>query len=384
MSTLLIQNAVLGLGGDHGDIRVEDGAITAIGPGLSIEGAESFDARGRCVMPSFVDCHTHACWAGTRLDEWERCLSGATYLEILESGGGIMSTVRAVRAADQQELEDALLARLNTCLRHGTTAVEVKSGYGLTTRDELKMLRAIDVVADRWPGAVVATACIGHAKDPDQPDQVRQTIVETLPAVTAEFPGIAIDAYCEEGAWSLGESLELFDAALHAGHPVRVHADQFNDLGMIPEAIRCGFRSVDHLEASSPEHLEMLAESDTFGVMLPVCGWHLDDRYADGRSFVEAGGSLAIATNLNPGSAPCPSMATVIAQATRRLGLSVETAIEAATAAPATLLGLHDHGRLEVGARADLVLLDTTDARDVAFIGGWNPVLEVWVAGERI
>lgn len=385
MTALVITNAVLGLSGATGGLRVEDGRITELGQHVPMAGADEFDAGSRCLLPGFVDCHTHACWAGSRLDEWERCLAGATYLEVLEAGGGIMSTVRAVRAATEVELADRLLQRLATCLHHGTTTIEVKSGYGLTTEAELKMLAAIHRAEDSFPGTVVPTACIGHCKDPEQGDaHVRTTIEQTLPAISKAFPGITIDAYCEKGAWSLSESLALFDAALEAGHPVRVHADQFNDLGMIPEAIRREFQSVDHLEASTSVHLELLAESQTHGVMLPMCGWHLDGRFADGRSFVESGGSLAIATNLNPGSAPCFSMATVVAQATRSCGLSIETAVEASTSGGASVLGLADRGRLAEGQRADLVLLDTSDARDIAFFGGWNPVTDVWVAGERV
>ncbi|MEO0631837.1 MAG: amidohydrolase family protein, partial [Planctomycetota bacterium] len=237
MSALVITNVVLGLSGATGSVRVEDGRITELGQHVPTAAADEFDATGRCLLPGFVDCHTHACWAGSRLDEWERCLAGATYLEVLDSGGGIMSTVRAVRAATEAELTDRLLERLTTCLRHGTTTIEVKSGYGLTTKAELKMLAAIHQAAESFQGTIVPTACIGHCKDPEQGDEhVRTTIEQTLPAVSETFPGITIDAYCEKGAWSLSESLALFDAALEAGHPVRVHADQFNDLGMIPEA----------------------------------------------------------------------------------------------------------------------------------------------------
>ncbi|MEM1072533.1 MAG: imidazolonepropionase [Planctomycetota bacterium] len=384
MSRLMIRNAVLGLSGELADIEIVDGTIASLtAPGV-LAADESFDAAGRCVLPGFVDCHTHACWSGCRLDEWQQCLAGASYLDTLNADGGIMSTVRAVRDASQTQLTDELLGRLNTCLRHGTTTIEVKSGYGLSLESELKMLRAIHEADRRWPGTIVPTACIGHAKDRAVDDPVGLTINEILPAVSSEFPGITVDAYCEEGAWSLEESLRLFDAAMDSGHPVRVHADQFNDLGMIPEATRRGFRSVDHLEASTPAHLQELAESDLFGVMLPMCGWHLDERYADGRAFLDWGGSLALGSNLNPGSAPCYSMAAVAAQATRKLGVSVESALESISASPARLLGFSDRGRLEVGQRADLVLLDTTNARDIAFFGGWNPVRQVWVGGVRI
>ncbi len=394
MSDTLITNArVLTLRGDSlgdtgvldsADVLVRGGKIVSVGDGLQDQGVQQFDASGRVLMPAFVDCHTHACWAGCRLAEWEQKLKGVSYLELLAAGGGIMSTVRSVRDASRDELRDGLLGRLSKMQRTGTLTAEVKSGYGLSTKDEIKMLEAISEAGRSWAGTVVPTACIGHAKDPDVDDFVTRTIEETLPEVTRCFPGITIDAYCEEGSWSLDETLRLFEAAQEAGHPIRVHADQFNDLGMIPEAIKRGFLSVDHLEATSPEHLKQLAQSDCFGVMLPVCGMHLDNRFGDGRSFVDAGGKLAIASNYNPGSAPCHSMPTVIAAAVRHLGLLPAEAIAASTRSPARLLGLTDRGTIETGQRADLILLDMTDERELAFEFGANPVSAVWAAGRKI
>lgn len=391
MSDTLITNArVLTLRGDSpgdtgvldsADVLVRGGKIVSVGDGLHDQSVQQFDASGRVLMPAFVDCHTHACWAGCRLAEWEQKLKGASYLELLAAGGGIMSTVRSVREASRDELRDGLLGRLSKMQRTGTLTAEVKSGYGLSTKAEIKVLEAISEAGSSWAGTLVPTACIGHAKDPDVADFVTRTIEETLPEVTRCFPGITIDAYCEEGSWSLEETLRLFDAAQEAGHPIRVHADQFNDLGMIPEAIKRGFLSVDHLEATSPEHLKQLAQSDCFGVMLPVCGMHLDNRFGDGRSFVDAGGKLAIASNYNPGSAPCHSMPTVIAAAVRHLGLLPAEAIAASTRSPARLLGLTDRGTIEAGQRADLILLDMTDERELAFEFGANPVSAVWAAG---
>lgn len=354
------------LAGD--DVLIHNGSVQAIGPSLDPEpGTRIIEACGRVLMPAFVDCHTHACWAGDRLDEWERKQQGATYLEILASGGGIMSTVRAVRAASRQELADTLLGRLNAMLAEGTTACEVKSGYGLSTEDELKMLRAIADAASRWPGRVRMTACIGHAKDPDTPGFVDRTIRETLPAVHAEFPGCTIDAYCEQGAWSLDETVRLFEAAAALEHPLRIHADQFNELGMLDAAIGLGAVSVDHLEATSPDALARLADSETMGVMLPCSGFHVDGRYADGRGFIDAGGALAIATNANPGSAPCLSVPMAIALAVRHLGVTAAEAITACTVNAATLLGFDDLGTIEPGHRADLVLLRHTDERQLGY-----------------
>jgi imidazolonepropionase len=366
---------------DRTDVLVHGGVVVAVGPGLErIEHAVVVDAAGRVLMPGFMDCHTHACWAGDRLDEWEMKRRGATYLQILGSGGGIMSTVRAVRAATREQLAGSLLARLNAMLTEGTTAVEVKSGYGLSTPDELKMLAAIADAAQRWPGRVRMTACIGHAKDPDiDPEAfVDRTIHETLPAVHAAFPDCTIDAYCEQGAWSLDETVRLFEAAADLGHPLRVHADQFNELGMLDAAIGLGAVSVDHLEATAPDALVRLAESETMGVMLPCSGFHVDGRYADGRHFVDAGGALAIATNCNPGSAPCHSMPMAVALAVRHLGLTAAEAIAACTVNAAALLGFHDAGSIEPGKRADLALLRHTDERQLGYeFGGRHADLVV-------
>lgn len=369
---------------ERADVLCEDGRIAALGPDLPAPpGATEIEADGRILMPAFVDCHTHLCWAGSRIDEWEQRLGGATYLEIQQRGGGIMSSVRAVRATTRECLAAALLDRLGRVLRAGTTTVEIKSGYGLSTEDELKMLGAIADAAEQWAGTIIPTALLGHAKDPAAPDFVRETIERTLPGVMRLFPGIGVDAFCEKGAWSLDETILLFERARELGHPVRVHADQFTSLGMTPAAIRLGARSVDHLEASTDADLRALASSDTFGVILPACGFHVDGRYARGRAFLDAGGLLAIATNANPGSAPTASMPMAIALAVRGCGLTPHEAIGAATANAAALLGLPDRGVVRPGARADLILLCHRDERALAYEFGGDPVDAV-VCGGRV
>ncbi len=367
------------------DVLVAEGRVEAVGRSLaSPRGCSEIACDGRVLMPSFVDCHTHLCWAGDRLDEWAMRLSGASYLELLEAGGGIMSTVRAVRSATETELTSLLLDRLSRVLEEGTTAIEIKSGYGLDTANELKMLRAIAEASRVWPGHVSMTACIGHALDPAQSDMVATTIGETLDAVHAEFPEAVLDAYCERGAWSLDDSLRLFDRAMALGHRCRVHADQFNALGMTPAAVERAFVSVDHLEASTPEQLKQLAQSATMGVMLPCSGFHVDDRYGDGRAFMDAGGALAIATNSNPGSAPCWSMPMAIGLGVRKCGLTTAEAIYASTVNGAALLGLEDCGRIEPGLRADLVLLHVRDERELAHSFGGRMVDRVMVGGKLV
>lgn len=367
-----------------GEVLIADGRIAAAGPKVEVPaGVESIDAQGRVLMPGFVDCHTHACWAGDRLAEWEQKLAGVPYLEIMKKGGGIHSTVRAVREATQKQLAASLRDRLGLMLRDGTTTVEVKSGYGLDTENELKMLRAIRRAAGDWPGSVVATALLGHAVEGDPEDYARMVTKEMLAEVSREFPDIAVDAYCEKGAWSVEMCVKLFEKA-HKHHPIRVHTDQFNSLGMIPEAIRLHARSVDHLEAATKRDLDDLARSETYGVILPCTGFHTDGRYARGGYFVDKGGALALATNCNPGSSPTHSMPLAIALAVRFCGLTPAEAIAAATVNAARLLGLNDRGTIEPGQRADLILLRHKDERQLAYELGGNPVDVVISGGQRI
>jgi imidazolonepropionase len=367
----------------QGELLVDEGKIVAVGPKVEAPaGAEVIEAQGRVLMPGFVDCHTHACWVGDRLDEWEQKLRGVSYQKILERGGGIHATVRGVREATKKQLAASLRTRLEAMLRAGTTTVEIKSGYGLETEAELKMLRAIVRAGTEWQGSIVPTALLGHAFEGDLDEYARMVVKEMLPAVSREFPDITVDAWCEKGAWSVDACVRFFTKA-HKHHPIRVHADQFTSMGMIPEAVKLFARSVDHLEASKKADLELLAKSPTFGVILPCSGFQTDGRYARAGFFVDAGGALALATNCNPGSAPTHSMPFAIARATRFCGLSPAEAIAAATVNAATLLGFNDRGTIAPGQRADLILLCHKDERLLAYELGGNPV-DLVVAGGNV
>lgn len=375
---------------EHGYVIIQEGEIVAVGEGDppplpdGTEG-ELIDAGGCVLMPAFVDCHTHSCWAGQRYDEFEMALNGASYLDILNAGGGIMSTVRAVREADDQTLLIGLLQRLTGMAALGTGTVEIKSGYGLNTAAELKMIRAIHAASQQTGQIVLGTFLGAHAIDKDNPNFVDQTINETLPAVTAEFPEITCDAYCEEGAWSLADTKRLFEAAAEHGCGLRVHTDQFNSLGMTKLAIEMGAVSVDHLEATTDEDVKAIADSDTVAVMLPVSGFQLDDRYAPGRKLVDAGAAVAIASNYNPGSAPSPSMPFAIALACRKLKLTPAEAITAGTYNAACVLGAQERvGSIEVGKRADIQLLDCSDERHLAFEFATAGPLVVMIEGQVV
>lgn len=371
------------------DVRIVAGRIVSVGPHAPADGP-SLDAAGRVLLPGLIDCHTHLCWAGDRLDEWERKLRGESYLEILKAGGGIMSTVRAVRAATEQELTAGVRARLDDALRQGVTTIEIKSGYGLDAATELKMLRAIRAAAEGWAGTVVMTALLGHAVEVSQTPAAwfEHTIRETLPHVSREFPGISVDAFCESGAWTFDAAVALLRRARELGHPVRVHADQFSVLGMTEAAAALGARSVDHLEASTPEGLAALARSEAVGVGLPICGLHMLGRrgaggmFADLRALVDAGGAAAVATNTNPGSAPSSSMALALGMAVRACGLSPAEAITAGTRNAAAVLGLEDRGAIAPGLVADLLLLRARDERELTYaLGAGESLVDAVIVG---
>jgi len=356
---------------DHGHLVIDAGRVRSIETGEIPEAESTIDAAGRVVMPGLVDCHTHACWAGDRLDEWEQRRRGVPYLDILAKGGGIMSTVRSVRAASKQMLVSGLLERVRQASARGTTTIEVKSGYGLSLEAELAMLTAIreasSIASDRV--RMLPTALLGHALDPERVDFIDEVVTRTLPAISAAFPGITVDAFCERGAWSLEAVQRLFDAAAARGHPRRLHADQFTDLGALAVAGSMGLRSVDHLEASTESGLAALASTwdrgrGCVGVGLPLCGMHMaDGRFAPLRRLIDLGGACAVATNCNPGSAPCISMPLALAMAVRHCGLTPQEAIVAGTVNAAYVLGLDDVGRLMPDMKVDAILLHHRDER---------------------
>jgi imidazolonepropionase len=369
---------------ERGDVLIKDGLIAAVAPTLEAPAdAQLIEAGGRVLMPGFVDCHTHACWAGDRLAEWEMRERGVPFAKILEAGGGIQATIRAVREATRKQLAASLRTRLDAMLREGTTTVEVKSGYGLRVEDELNLLHAIARAASEWPGTVKPTALLGQAFEGDPLEYVRTVLRDILPAVARDFPGIPVDAYCEKTGWPVEACVKLFEKA-RKHHPIRVHADQFNSLGMVPEALRLGARSIDHLEATTEADLLAIAGSHTYGVILPCAGFQTNGRYARARKFVDAGGLLALATDYNPATAPSSSMPFAIALAVRACRLTPAEAIAAATVNPASLLGLTDRGTIAPGQRADLLLLRHKDERLLAYEFGGNPVDLVLSAGQLV
>lgn len=352
--------------------RVEAGT-----PSAEMRDLQPIDAAGGVVTPGFVDCHTHACWAGDRWDEWEMKLAGSAYLEILAAGGGIHATVRAVRAASTNDLAQGIEVRTRQMAAYGTTTVEVKSGYGMDCETELRMLDAIDLAASRSHLRIVKTYLGAHAIDPSIADFVERTIDTTLPAVMLRHPRITIDAYCEKGSWSVEECVRYFTKGAALGAGVRVHTDQFNSLGMLPAALSLGAMTVDHLEAATDDDLDAVARSSTIAVGLPATAFCLGTPTIRARRFIDGGGALALATNANPGSAPVRGMPIVVSFAVREMNLTPAEALTTVTWNAACALGLsHICGSIEIGKSADLVWWPVDDERALGYeLSGALPLM---------
>jgi len=363
-------------------VLCEDGRITATGQMRELERlegeVEEVDGSGRCAVPGLVDCHTHACFAGDRVEEFSLRAGGATYEELHAAGGGILSTVRATRATDEAELKAAVGRHRDWMLRAGTTTFESKSGYGLDRETELASLRVIagEGGVPTWLGA--------HAVPPEFADAdayLDFILAEVLPeaARLAE----AADVFVEEGAFEPAQARRYLEACRDSGLALRLHADQFTERGGVPLAIELGARSVDHLEATGPEGVRALAASGVVAVLLPVSALFLDRPMPPARALADAGAAIALATDFNPGSSFCESLPIVCSLACTQLHLSPEEALAACTVNAAYVLGRSDRiGRAAAGYDADLVLLDAPDWRHLAYHLGGDLVSTVIRHGE--
>jgi imidazolonepropionase len=327
-----------------------------------------------------VDCHTHACFAGDRLDEFALRARGATYEELHAAGGGILSTVTATRAAGEETLVDAVTRHRNAMRRHGTTTFEAKSGYGLDRDTELASLGAIAAAGG------VATWLGAHAIPPEFGDAdayLDFALEEVLPAA-AELAEAA-DVFLEHGAFDRDQARRYLEACRGYGMRLRLHGDQFTEQGAIPLAIELGACSVDHLEATGPDGVNALAASDVTGVLLPASALFLDRPMPPARSLVDSGGAIALATDFNPGSAFCESLPLICSLAVTQLKLAPAEALAACTVNAAHVLGRADRvGRLALGFAADCVLLAAPDWRYLAYHLGGQVVERVIRAGELV
>jgi imidazolonepropionase len=384
---------------EDGAVLIRDQQIAAVGTTQALRKAHphepELDAAGCVVMPGFVDPHTHVIWAGDRAAEFELRLKGAKYLDILAAGGGILSTVKRTREASLDDLVQATRPRLQRMFAHGSTTVEIKTGYGLETKSELKLLEALLALDAESPVDIAITFLGAHAIAPefqDDPQAYTDLICrEMLPAVQgwwrerlASKPLPFVDVFCENKAFTLEQSRQILTRARELGFPLKIHADEFDNLGGASLAAELGAASADHLVKTSGADIAALAASETVAVSLPCTPFGLaEQHYTPAREILQANGLLALATDCNPGTAWNESMQFVIALACRFMGLTPAQAIAASTINAAHALGRAGRvGTLEVGKQADLLVLDVPDYRHVGYRFGTNLVRHVVKRGQ--
>lgn len=384
-----------------GAVLVREGQIAATGPTDALLAAypteERYDAAGRVVLPGFVDPHTHLIWVGDRAAEFDLRLQGATYLEILAAGGGILSTVRATRSASIEQMMAETRPRLAAMLRHGTTTAEAKTGYGLDAETELRMLAALLRLNAEGPLELAFTYLGAHAIAPeykDHPDKYTRLLCEQmLPAVRdwwashgAGQPLPFVDVFCETGAFTLDQSRQILQTARGLGFPLKIHADEFDNLGGASLAAELGAASADHLVKTSTADIRALANSATVAVALPCTPFGLAEaHYTPAKEIIAAGGLLALATDTNPGTAWCENMQFAIALACRYMKITPAQAVAAATInAAAAIQREQVVGSLEPGKQADLIILSVPDYRHLGYRFGVNLVERVMKRGQFI
>ncbi len=384
---------------ENGAVLVRGETIAAIGNSDDMirryPDEPRLDAGGRVVMPGFVDPHTHLVWVGDRAAEFEMRLEGRTYLEILAAGGGILSTVRATRAASLEKIKSETRERAEMILKLGTTTAEAKTGYGLESASELLQLQALLELNAEGPLEIVPTWLGAHAIPPEfktDPDAYTDLICQSmLPEVKTwwrmhapQLPLPFVDVFCETGAFTLVQSRRILETAIRLGFPVKIHADEFDNLGGASLAAELGAASADHLVKTSREDIIALAKGNTVAVALPCTPFGLaEQHYTPAKDILAAGGLLAVASDLNPGTAWCGNMQFLIALACRYLKLTPAQAIAAATINAAAAIQRADRiGSLEVGKQADILVLSVSDYRHLGYQFGTNLVNTVIKRGQ--
>lgn len=364
-------------------VLVRDGRIAAVGQGKRPAfSGPVLDCEGRCATPGLVDPHTHAVFAGNRLSEFLARARGEKY-----TGGGILTTVAATRAATEGELVRLAKPRLLRMLAQGVTTVEVKSGYGLTLADELKMLRAVRKLAEEVPLTLVPTFLGAHAFPPDVPraEYLRLLVEEMIPAVAQEGLARFCDVFCDRGFYTVEEARAILETARRHGLALKIHADELEQVGAAELAGELGTTSADHLLHVSERGIEALARAGTVATLLPGTAFVLNEPYPPARKLIEAGVPVALGTDFNPGSCPLASLPFVMGLAILKLGMTPEEVLTAATLNAAAALGLSQEiGSLEVGKKADLVVWDAQTFGEIPYWLGQNLAWAVVKAGRIV
>lgn len=384
-------DGVAGLGiVEKGAVAVRDGLIAYAGaeadmPALPAQGAETIDCEGRWITPGLIDCHTHLVHAGNRANEFEMRLAGATYEEVARAGGGIVSSVKSLRAAGEDELVAQTLPRLDALIAEGVTSVEVKSGYGLDLDNERKSLRAARRLAGERPVTVRTTFLGAHALPPEANgdkdafiDLVAGTI---LPAIAAEKLADAVDGFCEGIAFSPEQIARVFDEAKTLGLPVKLHADQLSNLHGAELAARYGALSADHLEYTDEAGAAAMAKAGTVATILPGAYYFIrETKKPPVELFRRHGVKMAVATDNNPGTSPLTSLLLTMNMAATLFGMTVDECLAGITREAARALGLLDRtGTLEAGKAADLAIWDIERPAELVYRMGFNPLhARIW------
>ena len=391
--------ALAELGSVHdGAVVVTGERITWVGERAELERAgfseatagQVVDCGGQVLLPGFVDPHTHLVFAGSRAGEFDLRVQGVSYLEIARQGGGILSSVRSLRDATNQQLTDNALRQLDRMLLLGTTTVEAKSGYGLNVHDELRSLEVVRDVDRTHPVDLLPTFLGAHAVPPEftgrADDYVDVVVEEMIPAVVEQGIARFCDVFCEPGFFDAAQSRRVLEAAKRAGLELKVHADEFEDLGGAALAAELGAVSADHLMAMSDAGAERMLDSDTLPVLLPGTSFFLGmQRFARGRELVDRGLPVALATDLNPGSSMVSSMPLITTLACLGLGMRPAEALVAATRNAAYAAGVGgERGVIAPGALADLQLVELPSAIDVPYQVGGTAVTRVWKRGRAV
>jgi imidazolonepropionase len=365
----------------------EESALPAAAPEVGAAG-EVHDLGGAWVTPGLIDCHTHLVFAGNRAGEYAERLRGRSYAEIARAGGGILSTMRAVRAASEQQLLDESAPRLAALVNEGVTALEIKSGYGLTLADEAKMLRVARHLGRAFPVTVRTTLLAAHTLPPEyrgRADAYIETIArEWLPELEAQGLVDAVDVFCESIAFSVPQAQRLFEAARALGIPVKMHAEQLSNLGGTLMAASHGALSCDHLEYAGAAEAAALARCGSVAVLLPVAFYCLGEAHKPPVAELRAAGAaIALASDCNPGSAPGTSLLLAMSMGTRLFGLTAEEALLGVTRHAARALGLDaERGALSAGKVADFVVWNVRSVEELSYWIGFNPRRTVVRAAE--
>lgn len=345
------------------------------------------DCRGRVVMPAFIDCHTHPVFAAPRLVDFEKRISGASYEEIASAGGGIRSSIAAVRSASRGVLTQKVLAALEAMLRHGTSVVEAKSGYGLDTDSEIKSLQAIADAAKRWPGTVKATLLAAHVVPQEYAGKadhyIDKVCEEIIPLVARKKLAEYVDVFCERGAFTLEQSEKVLAAARHHGLDTRAHVCQFTP-SPLTALLEHSPASLDHMDCVAEQDLAALAGGKTVAVLLPGANYFLGhNEFPNARRLIDDGVPVALATDYNPGTSPTPSMPFIVSLACTHMKMTPAEAIAAGTINAACSLRLQNQkGSVDAGKDADFAIFDVDDYREIAYWFAWNRCAEMVVSGQ--